>query len=122
MTALQDMFKSLQYFSVDENNEFIPLYEKWMGAKDSAHETIQLTIEMQFVNKIQSIGRYKEYLEQYKYSSSFKREFFKKIITSPTSITDSFGMIKDWGMSMTTEEFDTYEEFYDTIYVTSIIN
>ena len=116
---LQAQFDSLHYFTEDltAKNE-----DDWVLAKDDQEMRTQLILEMLFVNKLQTIARYYEYLEQHKDESEFTKGIFKSRLTNKSAITDAFGMIPHVGSKLAEDgEFELYQGFYDSLYITETV-
>jgi len=115
---LQQQFNALQFFDdkLEAKNE-----QLWIEARDKDDVRTQLLLEMLFVNKLNTIASNYNWIAQHEYSK-FKQTIFKTKITNLNSETDEFGYIKGFGMKMTPEDFNTYEEFYNEIFVTHLIH
>lgn len=117
MEELQEQYDNLKYFTQDLTIEDT---EAWKLAKTEPELLSQLLLEMLFVNKLQTIGRWYEYMEQHKDESEFQRNLFYNKITK-TKILGPFGEVDGFGIGMNEEEFEKYKLFYDSIFETTII-
>lgn len=115
---LQQQFDSLQFFDdkLEAKNE-----ELWIEARENDDVRTQLLLEMLFVNKLNTIASNYNWIAQHDYSK-FKQGIFKQRVTSPKSETDEFGYITGFGMFLSEEDFQLYQEFYDSIFVTHLIH
>lgn len=115
--ALREQYASLYYFDEDLNAAHA---EEWLKAKENEIIRTQLLLEMVFVNKLQTVGRWYEWVASHK--GKFDEERFYNEITNLQAITDPFGNIHPWGMFFTPEDFDIYKTFYDELFQTEIID
>ncbi len=115
---LQQRYEGLKYFSED----LLPLGDlDWGVIYENPELTAQLIADMMFVNKMNTIGRSKEWALQH-INQPFKSKMFKQRIIN-SKFADEFGEVKDWGSNFADEEeFDLYEKFYDEVFKTEVVD
>lgn len=100
------------FFSKDLNR----IHEAWNNAQTDDDSSIRSYVrEALTVNKLLTVKRKLQYEENNKKGSSFKKNYFMKIITNPKLKRDEYGMIPKWGIYMEPEIYAIFEDAYLTL-------
>lgn len=115
---LKEQHDNLKYFKDDLSgvNELID----WVEVRDNPQIMIEFINEMIYINRMNSIGREKEWRAQ-RSPNSFDYNEMKRRLTNGKSVTNEWGEVKGWGSAMTPEMWEVYEKHYDSIFETEYI-
>lgn len=83
--------------------------------EDREKAYVQFTVERDVVNRLLTIEECRKWDEGVK--SEFYKGLQKKQVTNPKNLHNPMnGIIPYWGIKMTEEEFNLYEEVYDELF------
>lgn len=115
-TTVEDLLT--QYDSLEFYDRELTPVNKDLLYKAVYDEELRMKMIMEsiFVNKLTTISRNYSWEKQYEHRP-FHRKMYKQRLTNVNNPDkDNFGNVKGWGMVMSPEEWDLYEQAHNIIF------
>lgn len=110
---LKEQHEKLTFF----NDDLTAKEVDWYAVKESPELMLSLANDFVYVNRMNTIGRYKELLSY----TPFKANLLKSKLLDPETEANELGEVMGIGSKMTPELWDVYTQHYDEIFETTLI-